>query len=225
MVEVLGRGMTPILQLRPGDRVADGTEHGTRFVTQLHTNTSSQTYILPFLELTIASDLDDFTTTLTLTDTHRIIVVRHGKEQSIGAQNVVVGDEVILATASGLSAGYITAVRTVQTMGLAAPLTASGRIVVDSVLTSCFTDNPHMMESDDVKLMIYQPLIWLSEIAPEFVMKDERVECHWYYVGGPFYGLHYARLGMLWLRDRALLVLTTAVTASVAAIWRMRSAA
>jgi hypothetical protein len=74
---------------------------------------------------------------LELTSEHLIYL--HGKHDPVEAGSVVVGDLLLSVISSSLSAVQVTHVSTVTRNGLYNPITSSGTIVVDGVVTSTYT--------------------------------------------------------------------------------------
>ncbi|CAG5131928.1 unnamed protein product [Candidula unifasciata] len=87
-----------------------------------------------FLALKTASQ------TVYVTSGHYVYCVKDGTEICVSAENVYVGDHLLVVTGDGLVPQSVQAVTFERKRGLFAPFTNSGNVVIDGALMSCYID-------------------------------------------------------------------------------------
>ncbi len=172
-VEVAGRGRVRVDELREGDMVADGSAAGhSAFVTYLHADLHRET---AFVALHVAG-LDR---PLVLTGEHLVFVQRRDSAEemeAVRADAVRVGD--VVARGNGTRA-VVERVETRKQTGFVAPLTASGQLVVEGVVASCYADMNGLGQT--VSHTAMKPLVWLSKMFPALSRQaTSHTEIHWY---------------------------------------------
>jgi hypothetical protein len=189
--------MVNINNLRPGDVVVDGSPAGTKFIAYLTKNATPPARPTKYYTLDVTATSSDSTTSITLTPSHRVIVLRDDQEASVPARDVIIGDVVIIGSAANpRRLGAIRAITQQSIFGYTSFITASGRVAVDGVVASCFAESVYVPgQSDELLNIMYKPLVWLFEIRPELAQKSLDADRHWYLA----HVIYYPRKVLFWL--------------------------
>jgi len=184
LVEVSGRGLVSITALKAGDMVRDSIASFSPFVTYLHVDLS---YTTNFVAISAANGAQ-----LRLTPDHFVFVVdTNGRVDGARADSVQQGDRVFISGSTynvsntDLAFGEMSEVVQIEKVsekGIVTPLTASGQIVVDGMVASCYADTFRDNFSHwTIHADFFQPLIALSAIAPSLTSSDlPSGSIHWY---------------------------------------------
>jgi hypothetical protein len=187
-----------INNLHPGDVLVDGSPSGTTFIAYTKKNATAATRNhVPYYTLHVTAADNDDTTSITLTPHHRVILLRDGQESSVPARDATVGDVVIIASAANpRRLGTIRAITQQSMFGYTNFITESGRVAVDGVVASCFTESVYVPgQSDDLLNIMCKPLVWLFEISPELAQMSPDANEHWYLT----HVIYYPRKVLFWL--------------------------
>lgn len=182
-VETAQGDRIPMSELRVGDEVlavmADGSIGTSPVVAFLDKQTSTPAALdAGFLQLQLAEGRS-----LTLTPEHLVFKVdrdantREGPLDfasaaiAVKAQHVQAGDALWLlgAGASGVEPSLVVEVLPVRSQGLYAPLVASGKLIVDGVVASCYSH----AESHDLAHLAMAPLRWFGRCSYYLWQQDE----------------------------------------------------
>lgn len=132
-------------ELESSDRVqtTDSQEHGyERVLMDFHGTMGAKqaTIVAVFLEIT-----HEASAPLRISRNHFLYAFRGGEPTLVLAESVVVGDTLLITTAAGFAPSRVSRIRLVKDRGIYAPLTFSGRLIVDDALVSSYAASSSIM--------------------------------------------------------------------------------
>jgi len=105
---------------------------------------------------------------LVMTGTHGLFVMKNGSVKAEFAENLVVGDNLIVSKDSNTTKiEPLVSISMVREMGWLDPLTRSGTIVVNNISTSCYASYPHWLAN----LAMFPARQW-----PQVFLDDKETE-------------------------------------------------
>lgn len=118
---------------------------------------------------------------LTITESHLLYKLNKQTQQgsiSVHARDIKAGDYVyVRGNGTGLTLAQVTATRRIRAKGAYAPLTESGNVLVDNVLSSCYA----LVQDHTLAHWSFAPFRLLARFYPDFASGGEQTEgMHWY---------------------------------------------
>ena len=137
-VELQGNGAVPMSSLAIGDVIRTGVSQYSEIYAFAHKD-SVETG--DYLQLRTASER-----VLEITVDHHVHrTAPYGTKEVVPARDVRVGDTLWVVESEALAPSVVVGIRTVSKVGVHAPYTREGNIVVNGILASSYDETPHVV--------------------------------------------------------------------------------